>query len=66
MAVKSVFLLRDPEGPEEIRLVAQFEAVSKNIHEAVSGLTGNEQAYSIAYQRLVMHGLAQQIKKKFR
>ena len=63
--MKSVILIRDPQTPEEERLLSRFNDAAKRHNDPKAGADGSL-AYSIAYQSLVKAGLAQQIKRKFR
>ena len=61
----SVLLIRDPETELEKRLWTKFQETSKRVNDPKAAADGSL-AYSIAYQQLVRHGLAQNIKKKYR
>lgn len=67
--MKSVILLREPEGQVEERLWNTFEAISKKVkagNVAAKGGTDSENQYNIAYQGLVREGLVAPLKRKYR
>lgn len=51
---------------EQKRAQAEYEAAFRALAQVKPNDNGSEQAYGVAYQRLVMLGMAMPLKKKYR